>query len=269
MSSRLVALVALVVAGTTAADREVSASSCAGEPPMWCKVAQPSEPFYNCSGSSSLSAADCAAWQDVYDSLGMRAGEKCAENRNDPCACHSAESIIFCRGGRMRSISISDNRGMNGTLSPSLGNLTSLLFLELSNNALNGPIPGTLSQLKELETLNLGGNKKSSNADGLTGEIPASLGSLPALTYLDLALNKLTGTIPAAIGNLTKLRILYLYDNHLHGKVPALPFKQYEYCGIGTSPKHSGAANEFCTPLPKGALGCKEEGAVRAHACKA
>ena len=63
---------------------------------------------------------------------------------------------------------------MNGTLSPSLGKLTGLIFLNLNNNALSGPVPDTLDELTELEELDLGGNKKPNNGDGLTGEIPPS-----------------------------------------------------------------------------------------------
>ena len=55
----------------------------------------------------------------------------------------------------------------------------------------------------------------------LTGEIPAQLGGLTNLGWLQLAYNQLTGEIPAQLGGLTNLKRLYLYDNQLTGEIPA------------------------------------------------
>jgi len=41
---------------------------------------------------------------------------------------------------------------------------------------------------------------------GVTGTIPAEIGNLTNLTWLDLSHNQLTGTIPVEIGNLTNLK---------------------------------------------------------------
>jgi Leucine-rich repeat (LRR) protein len=54
---------------------------------------------------------------------------------------------------------------------------------------------------------------------GLTGEVPAELGGLTALTGLDLSKNKLT-SVPAALGGLTALKTLNLSVNWLTGTVP-------------------------------------------------
>ena len=55
----------------------------------------------------------------------------------------------------------------------------------------------------------------------LTGEIPAELGSLTNLKWLDLPHNQLTGGIPAELGSLTNLEWLDLYKNQLTGEIPA------------------------------------------------
>ena len=56
--------------------------------------------------------------------------------------------------------------------------------------------------------------------EGLSGTIPAALGSLSMLTRLDLRTNQLTGEIPAKLGELTNLQELYLSGNHLTGCTP-------------------------------------------------
>jgi len=56
--------------------------------------------------------------------------------------------------------------------------------------------------------------------EGLTGEVPASLGELTALTVLHLDNNHLTGQLPPALGGLTALRTLWIQNNQLSGKVP-------------------------------------------------
>ena len=85
--------------------------------------------------------------------------------------------------------------------------------LNLAGNGLTGAIPAELGSLANLETLHLGSNN-------LTGAIPAELGSLLNLKYLHLERNELTGTIPAQLGNLSELRELYLADNILTGVIP-------------------------------------------------
>ncbi|KAL5755893.1 hypothetical protein ACOSQ2_020639 [Xanthoceras sorbifolium] len=58
--------------------------------------------------------------------------------------------------------------GLTGRILPSLSNLKSLHYLDLSNNSLTGTIPEILSQLPNLSVLNLEGNK-------LSGPVPAVL----------------------------------------------------------------------------------------------
>ena len=122
-------------------------------------------------------------------------------------------------GDRLRSIGMSQNRGMNGTLSPSLGKLSSLLFLDLSNNALHGPIPDTLADLQELESLDLGGNKEPNNRHGLTGEIPASC--VPRRTRARPTAPLMAYTAPMAC---TSAPLLRLRSGHRRpSRVRALP----------------------------------------------
>nr|TKW36841.1 hypothetical protein SEVIR_1G008700v2 [Setaria viridis] len=55
---------------------------------------------------------------------------------------------------------------------------------------------------------------------GVTGHIPAEIGRLRQLRFLDLSGNILSDAIPSTIGNLTRLEILRLSNNTLSGHIP-------------------------------------------------
>ena len=57
--------------------------------------------------------------------------------------------------------------------------------------------------------------------NNLHGSIPADLGRLDGMAWLDLRRNRLSGSIPAALGDLDSLTHLYLAGNSLTGCVPA------------------------------------------------
>ena len=77
--------------------------------------------------------------------------------------------------------------------------------LNLSDSELTGPIPYELTELINLEYLNLSGNN-------LEDSIP-SLQNLTLLNYLNLSENNLNGPIPYGIGSLTNLEYLNLSKN--------------------------------------------------------
>ena len=101
---------------------------------------------------------------------------------------------------------------LSGPLLATLGSLTSLTTLDLSENRLSGTIPD-LSTLTQLQNLYFGDNQ-------LSGTIPDWLGSLTGLQDLSLRDNRLTGPIPEALGTLNQLDVLYLDDNQLSGPIP-------------------------------------------------
>ena len=109
---------------------------------------------------------------------------------------------------------------LKGNIPSSLGNLTNLEVLNLSDNELSGAIPPSLENLISLKTLDLS-NYAWPFGNQLSGTIPASLGSLINLQDLELHDNQLNGTIPASLGNLANLQILNLSDNNLEGSIPS------------------------------------------------
>ncbi|KAI3808896.1 hypothetical protein L1987_24859 [Smallanthus sonchifolius] len=99
------------------------------------------------------------------------------------------------------------SRGLSGTLSPSIGNLSFLRGIQLFNNSLSGEIPA------EIGLLHLGYNI-------LVGKIPVGIGSLSLQNILIIHGNILEGGIPPFIANLTLLEALSFGDCQLGGKFP-------------------------------------------------
>ncbi|DAD49375.1 TPA_asm: hypothetical protein HUJ06_031797 [Nelumbo nucifera] len=98
---------------------------------------------------------------------------------------------------------------------PFIFECSKLIFLDLSNNQIAGPIPIQLMiSLKNLKILNLTNNQ-------FEGPIPMETMKLDELQELRVGKNKLNGTIPTDIGLLSNLRILELQENQFHGPIPS------------------------------------------------
>ncbi|KAL5758971.1 hypothetical protein ACOSP7_021582 [Xanthoceras sorbifolium] len=145
---------------------------------------------------------------------------------------------ITC-GRRHRRVTVLDlnSRGLSGSLSPYVGNLSflkmlilhdnsiqgeiprefgrlfRLKYLYLTNNSLIGEIPTNLSYCSRLVELTIGGNK-------LVGKVPPEFVSLQSLTMLVLHKNNLTGGIPHFFGNLTSLEAISIAFNAFGGNIP-------------------------------------------------
>ncbi|XVF78272.1 hypothetical protein PTKIN_Ptkin14bG0118300 [Pterospermum kingtungense] len=91
--------------------------------------------------------------------------------------------------------------------------LTSWTAIDFLNNKFFGEIPQAVGELHSLLVLNLSHNS-------LSGRIPSSLGDLSELESLDLSSNKLEGRIPEQLKNLIFLEVLNLSHNYLTGPIP-------------------------------------------------
>ncbi|CAA7027786.1 unnamed protein product [Microthlaspi erraticum] len=110
------------------------------------------------------------------------------------------------------SLNLSDN-SFGGTIPQEVGNLFRLEDLYMSFNFLGGLLPASLSNCSRLLALDLFSNH-------LGGGVPSELGSLAKLVALDLSNNKLKGKLPASLGNLTSLQQVGLAYNNLQGDFP-------------------------------------------------
>ncbi|XP_076895984.1 putative receptor-like protein kinase At3g47110 [Bidens hawaiensis] len=155
------------------------------------------------------------------------------------------DSLHFCDwtyvtcGKRHRRVThvVLNSQGLEGSLSPHVGNLSFLRELSLFNNSFQGPVPHEISRLSRLRVLDLGLNKFNEviptnmsdctsletldiSYNELVGNIPLEISFLSKLTYLSLTNNKLTGGIPSLLGNITSIEGFYVNINPLGGSIP-------------------------------------------------
>ncbi|GAY67255.1 hypothetical protein CUMW_255100 [Citrus unshiu] len=100
------------------------------------------------------------------------------------------------------------NCNVSGGIPEEITNLTNLTTIVLGGNKLNGSIPITLGKLQKLQDVDLEYNQ-------LEGSIPDSICLSVELYELELGGNKLSGSIPACFSNMTFLKVLSLGSNEL------------------------------------------------------
>uniref|UniRef100_A0A0E0L7B6 Protein kinase domain-containing protein n=1 Tax=Oryza punctata TaxID=4537 RepID=A0A0E0L7B6_ORYPU len=146
--------------------------------------------------------------------MGVKAGFGNAANALvdwDGGADHCAWRGVTCDNASFAVLALNlSNLNLGGEISPAIGELKNLQFVDLSGNLLYGDIPFSISKLKQLEELILKNNQ-------LTGPIPSTLSQIPNLKTLDLAQNQLTGDIPRLIYWNEVLQYLGLRGNSLTG----------------------------------------------------
>ncbi|XP_031272562.1 receptor-like protein Cf-9 [Pistacia vera] len=138
-----------------------------------------------------------------------------------------------------RTIKASLGTSFSGEVPYSIGNLNSLILLDIHDCSFSGSIPSSLGNLTKITNLYLSGNQFSGKLSTLFGN-PSSLEELDLsynfssqdsralswmtkyskLTYLGLSQINLFGEIPSWLMNLTHLTHLYMSQNELKGPIP-------------------------------------------------
>ncbi|KDO38926.1 hypothetical protein CISIN_1g041374mg, partial [Citrus sinensis] len=137
-------------------------------------------------------------------------------------------SISLCQwtgvtcGHRHRRVTklVLRNQSIGGFLSPYVGNLSFLRFVNLASNNLHGEIPyehgqlpPSIGNLSALQNIDIAGNR-------LHSRVPESLGQLRSLSFLDISENAFSGMFHSSIFNISSLELIYPLENRLEGSLP-------------------------------------------------
>ncbi|XP_042033547.1 probable LRR receptor-like serine/threonine-protein kinase At3g47570 [Salvia splendens] len=104
--------------------------------------------------------------------------------------------------------------GIRGVIPSEIGNLASLIDIELHNNQLSGSIPATMGNLKKLGRLSLYENQ-------LQGSIPLEFCEMSSLVELYMSNNEFKGPIPECLGGMQSLRMVSFESNKLNSTLPS------------------------------------------------
>lgn len=114
----------------------------------------------------------------------------------------------------LRTLDLSYNPLLVGTLSPNLGNAEALHEIDMTMSGLSGTLPTELADLPWIDRLALA---KTS----IFGTIPTEYGRFQRMRDFNLGDNQLTGTLPSELGNMTNLEILILKNSSFVGPLPS------------------------------------------------
>lgn len=121
---------------------------------------------------------------------------------------------VFCEGsdvsGRVTKLVLSE-KGLEGGISGSLGELSQLRLLDLSRNQLKGELPAEISKLELLQVLDLSHNF-------LSGSVSEAVSGLKLIQSLNISSNLLSGNL-SDVGVFPGLVMFNVSNNLLEGEI--------------------------------------------------
>ncbi|KAM0854611.1 hypothetical protein ACQ4PT_050322 [Festuca glaucescens] len=155
---------------------------------------------------------------------------------------------ITCSGPSRTVTDVSlASRGLEGYISPFLGNLTSLLRLNLSRNSLSGGLPSELVSSSSIIVLDVSFNRLT----GGLSELPSSTPARP-LQVLNISSNLFTGRFPTTTWEVMKsLVVLNASTNSFTGQIPTTPCVSAPSFAVLEL-----SFNEFSGNIPLGVSNC-------------
>lgn len=184
---------------------------------QWC--------FFSCLLCLSLGLNNQASSCDPHDLSALKefasnlaSGSIIKAWSNDTLCCNWLGVVCgnVTGGGRSGTVAsrvaklILPEMGLNGTISPSLGQLDQLNMLNLSFNHLKGELPVEFSQLKQLKFLDVSHNM-------LSGPVAGALSGLQSIEVLNVSGNLLSGVL-FPFGEFPHLLALNMSNNSFAGR---------------------------------------------------
>nr|CAB3448894.1 unnamed protein product [Digitaria exilis] len=198
------------------------------------------------SPTSSCTELDKASLLLFLGGLSQDAG--LAKSWQEGTDCCKWEGVACNRNGTVTRVSLA-SRGLQGRISPSLGNLTSLEHLNLSYNMLSGGLPPGLVSSSSIIVLDVSFNQ-------LTGDLhdlPSSTADQP-LEVLNISSNMFTGKFTSRTWEgMTNLVAFNASNNSFTGELPG------HFCNI--SPSFAVlelCCNKFSGRIPPGLGNCSK-----------
>ncbi|KAK6138287.1 hypothetical protein DH2020_027978 [Rehmannia glutinosa] len=141
----------------------------------------------------------------------------CSLNDNNDIANNITNSLAI--------LDLSSNNFESLSITRWIFQLTNLIFLDLSYNSFEGPIPSITNTSCKLQHIDLSFNSFNSTIpDWLYTCKGLEFVDLSSLESLDMGSNKLTGNLPESMGQLSNLKQFYMSDNMLEGVVTETHF---------------------------------------------
>ncbi|XP_073365923.1 receptor-like protein EIX1 [Aegilops tauschii subsp. strangulata] len=123
-----------------------------------------------------------------------------------------SETIPSNLGASLLEVLSVHSNQIGGYIPESICKLEWLVYLDLSNNILEGEIPQCF-EIHNIQFFIL-------NNNSLSGKMPAFLQNNTGLKFLDLSWNKFSGRLPTWIGKLVNLHFLILSHNNFSDNIP-------------------------------------------------